>query len=88
MKSDKPFRKTLVCAACLYAALATFIISSGAENVSYRLGYTFSMVVVPGLITWIWAAVSKKSWSWGRFAMTVLGLWVFFSMFSAMGRAR
>ncbi len=71
MKSDKPFRKSFVCGAVLYAGKAIILIAARVQNLSHWLGYTLPSCLLAAIFTGIWAHFSKKSWSWLRFGLTV-----------------
>jgi hypothetical protein len=78
MKTDKPFRKSFALAAILFAIITTVLVATGAENLGYRIGYVLSTCFFPGLATGAWGFLSKKSWSWSRFAITIVILYLVF----------
>ncbi len=76
MRADKPFRKSLVCAAVLFILLVSIVAVTDAKGLSNA---TIVFSVLCGLIvlvTGIWSHFSKKTWSWGRFAATVVGFFL------------
>ena len=85
MKSDRPFRKSFACAGVLYGVIVVILIASGPQNLSYRLGYELSTCALPALASGIWGNFSKRSWSWFRFAVTVLGFFVLFGGIIILG---
>ncbi len=87
MKTDKPFRKSFVCAGVLFAIIVLIMVATGAQNLSYRIGYVFSTCLFPALITGAWSFSSKKPWSWVRFAITVIAFYLVFSLIVISGRA-
>ena len=62
--------------------------TTGAQNLSYRIGYVLGNCMLPALACGIWGFMSKKSWSWLRFAVTVFGFYVLFAIVSSVGRAQ
>lgn len=73
MKSDKPIRKSLVCAVVLLIVLTAVLIPIfGVQNVSYRIGRSLPPVFIAMIVAALWAYMSRKSWSWLRFALTIL----------------
>jgi hypothetical protein len=73
MKSDKPFRKSFLCAGALYVVKAVLLIAiAGFQNIAHWLGFTLPSCVLAALITGTWGYFSKKSWSWLRFIVTIL----------------
>lgn len=74
MTADKPFRKSFACSGVLFTFIIFILLVSGVQLSAYRVGYILSgFCFFPGLGTGIWAALSKKSWNWARFAATVIG---------------
>ena len=88
MKTDKPFRKSFACAGVLFAIIVVILIATGAQNLSQRVGYVFSTCLFPALVTGAWGYFSKKPWSWGRFAATVIGFYLVFGLIMVMGKAQ
>jgi hypothetical protein len=86
MKSDKPFRKSFACAGVLFAIIVIILIATGAQNLSYRTGYVLCTCVFPALVTGTWGFFSKKSWTWGRFAATVIGFYLVFGFIAISGK--
>jgi len=85
MKTDKPFQKAFACAGALFAIIIAVLLVKGAQHVSYRVGYVFSTCLFPALAAGIWGFFSKKSWYWGRFAATVIGLYFVFGIIMISG---
>lgn len=88
MKTDKPFRKSFACAGVLFAAIVVILIATGADRLGYRIGYVFSTCLFPALATGAWGFLSKKPWSWGRFAATVIGFYLVFGFLMISGQAQ
>ena len=86
MGNEKPFQRAFICAAVLYVIIMAILVLTGAQNLSYRIGYVFSTCLFPALATGIWAYNSKSTWSWGRFAATVIGFYLLFAYFAVSGR--
>jgi hypothetical protein len=87
MKTDKPFRKSFICAGVLSAIITIIMIATGASNVSYRIGFVLGTCLFAGLVPGIWGFYSKKSWSWARFVATVIIFYVVFAMIEASGNS-
>lgn len=87
MKTDKPFQKSFACAGVLFAIIVVILIATDAQNLGYRIGYVLSTCLFPALAAGIWGFFSKKPWSWGRFAATVIGFYLLFSFFMLAGKA-
>jgi hypothetical protein len=85
MKTDKPFKKSFACAGVLYAIIVIILIVANAQNLSFRLGYVFTTCLFAALASGAWGFFSKKSWSWSRFAVTVLVFYFVFAFLSAFG---
>ena len=86
MKTDKPFQKSFACAAVLFAIISGILITTGAQNLSYRIGYVFSTCLFPALATGTWGFFSKKSWPWGRFAATLIIFYLVFGFITISGK--
>jgi len=88
MKSDKPFRKSIACGFVLLVVIAIILASvAGVQNFSYRLGYALPPWFIAIIGTGIWGYFSKKPWSWPRFGITVLVVYVGFNLGLAFLRA-
>jgi hypothetical protein len=85
MKNDKPFQKSFACAGVLFAIIVIIMVATGASHLSYRIGYVFSTCLLPALISGIWGLYSKKTWTWGRFAATVIGFYLLCSVILISG---
>ena len=85
MKTDKPFQKSFACAGILFVAIIVILLATGAQNLSYRTGVVFSTCLFPALAAGTWGFFSKKPWSWGRFAATVIGFYVVFGLVMLSG---
>jgi hypothetical protein len=88
MNVDKPFQKSFACAGFLFAVILVILIATGAQNLSYRIGYVFSTCLFPALAAGTWGFFSKKHWSWGRFAATVIGFYLVFGLIMISGKAQ
>ena len=82
MRTDKSFRKSFVCATVLFVLLVLFVTASDGKIPQIALVYFFCLFVLIALLTGIWSFLSKKTWSWGRFAVTVFG---FFMVYVVIG---
>jgi hypothetical protein len=88
MKSDKPFRKSFACGGVLFAFVLCIAIYVGAKFSAYQFGYLFSgLCLFPSLATATWGWFSKKTWTWGRFAATLIGFVLLFAFLQMSGRA-
>jgi hypothetical protein len=88
MKSDKPFRKSITCGFVLLVIIAIIIATvGGVQKLSYRLGLTLPPWLIAIIATGIWGYFSKKAWSWARFGITVLVVFVGFNLGPAFLRA-
>src|SRR5947209_7810166 len=88
MKSDKPFRKSLVCGVVLLVVIAIILAGvSGTQNLSYRLGHLMPLCLIAIIMTGTWGYLSKKAWSWARFGITVLIVYICFNLGFAFLRA-
>jgi hypothetical protein len=88
MKTDKPFQKSFACAGVLFAAIIIGLVATGAQNLSYRIGYVLSTCLFPALATGTWGFFSKKQWAWGRFAVTVIIFYLVFGFIMLSGKAQ
>lgn len=88
MKTDMPFQKSFICAGVIFAIIMTILVVKGAQNLSYRTGYVFGTCFFPAVATGVWGFFSKKSWAWGRFAATVIGFYILFSLIMVSGKAQ
>jgi hypothetical protein len=88
MKTDKPFQKSFACAGVLFAVISVILIATGAQNLSYRIGYALSTSLFPALAAGTWGFFSKKPWSWSRFAATVIGFYLVFGFITFAGKAQ
>jgi hypothetical protein len=86
MKTDKPFRKSFACAGILFVTITVILIATGAQNLSYRIGYVLSTCLFPALATGTWGFFSKKPWAWGRFAATVVVFYLVFGFLMRSGK--
>jgi hypothetical protein len=86
MRADKPFRKSFVCGGVLFGIIILIMLAARVEIVAYRFGYILTSCLFPALVTGTWGFFSKKPWSWGRFAATVIGLYLLFAFFNSQGR--
>ena len=76
MRADRPFRKSLVCAAVLFVVLFSIVAIGDAKGLSrYTIVFSFLCGLI-ALATGAWGHFSKKTWSWGRFAATVAGFFM------------
>ena len=87
MKTDKPFQKSFACAGVLFAIIVVIMVAVGTQHLSYRIGYVFSTCLFPALVSGTWGFFSKKTWSWGRFAATVIGFYFLFAVIMISGNA-
>jgi hypothetical protein len=87
MKSDKPSKKSLVCGSILFIIAAVLFAAGGLSSLSSRLGYVFGPCVLAIIITGTWGYFSKKPWSWIRFGITILILFVAFLVLPVAGRS-
>jgi hypothetical protein len=87
MKSDKPFQKSFTCAGILFAIIIVILIAMGAQNFSYRIGFVFSTCLFPALAAGTCGFFSKKPWSWGKFAATVIGFYLMFGLIMISGKS-
>jgi hypothetical protein len=74
-RTDRPFVRALAVAGCAYAILVGIALAMGAggPDLSARLGYLLgSRILIPYLITGIWARFSKHRWPWWRYGVTFL----------------
>jgi hypothetical protein len=86
MKTDKPFQKSFACGGVLFATIILIMVATGVQIIAYRIGYVFTSCLLPALATGAWGFLSKKAWSWGRFATTIIGMYLVFAFLSAQGR--
>ena len=87
MKTDKPFQKSFTCGGALFAIIILAMAVSGVQIVAYRFGYVLATCLFPSLASGIWCSLSKKTWTWGRFATTVIGLYLLFAFLNLQGKA-
>jgi hypothetical protein len=87
MKTDKPFKKSFACGGVLFAIIVIIMVGTGAQHLSYRIGYVFSSCLMPALASGTWGFFSKKSWDWGRFAATVIIFYFVFAAITISGNA-
>jgi hypothetical protein len=89
MKTDKPFRKSFACGGVLFVlAVGLFLITDKPLS-AYQIGHLLgSVCVFPALATGIWGWFSKKTWTWLRFALTLIGFIVIFVMLQAAGQVQ
>ena len=78
MRSDKPFRKSFVCATVAFATLVLLVAVSDAKNIGTALVFFSGLFILIALLTGVWSFFSKRAWSWSRFAVTVVGLFLFY----------
>jgi len=79
MKSDRPFRKSFTCGGALYVLVLCISLFAGARLSAHQIGYLMSsLFIFPSLAAGTWGWFSKKSWTWLRFAVTVIGFTVLF----------
>lgn len=83
--NQRPFQKAFVCGGILFAVIAAILTGTGAENLSYRLGYVTVSCLVPALGAGFWARSSRKEWSWGRYFVTVVGFFLLFGVIRIAG---
>lgn len=88
MKTDKPFQKSFACAGVLFATIIVILITTGAQNLGYRIGYVLTTCLFPALATGTWSFFSGKQWSWGRFAATLIGFYLLFGFMVISGKAQ
>jgi len=79
MKTDKPFKKSFTCTGVIFTIIVIFMAAYGVQNISYRIGAVLAFCVMSALVTATWGFFSKKSWTWGRFAATVICFYIFFA---------
>ncbi|HEY5504024.1 MAG TPA: hypothetical protein VIK28_02610 [Sedimentisphaerales bacterium] len=78
MRTDKPFRKSFVCATVAFVALVLFVAVSDTKNLGTALIFLSGLFVLIALLTGVWSFFSKRAWSWSRFAVTVIGFFLFY----------
>jgi hypothetical protein len=78
MKSDKPFRVSLITAVVLALILVIFPKGSRGAGDFHALPVYLAVAVVAALITGTWVYFHKDSWSWSRIAICCIGnaLWI------------
>ena len=86
MRTDKPFQKSFICGGVIFVAILIALILTKVPNLSYRGGYVLGECFFPALITGVWSFFSKKSWNWGRFAATVIVLFLVFGFLGAQNK--
>ena len=74
MKTDKPFQKSFLCAAVLFAVLVSAGAFIGGRSMVNAAITAFVICLVIALATGVWCQLSKASWSFTRFIATVMGL--------------
>ena len=88
MKTDKPYQKSFACAGVLFVIIIGILIVTGAQNLSYRIGFVFSTCLFPALAAGTWGFFSKKPWNWGRFAGTVILFYIIFGLIMISGKVQ
>jgi hypothetical protein len=87
MKSDKPFRKSFACGGVLFVFVLCLSLFVGAKFSAYQTGYFLGNIcLLPALATGLWGWFSKKTWTWGRFAATLIGFVLLFAFVQMSGR--
>jgi hypothetical protein len=59
----------------------------GADNLAYRIGYVMTTCLFPAIASGTWGALSAKSWSWKRFAITVIAFYFILGCIMVSGTA-
>jgi len=91
MRTDKPFEKSFTCAGVLCAIyiLGLRLALGGMSMDSFARGQLIGALAAPflfsGLVAGAWCSYSKKSWSWVRIALTVVGFSLLFILLLARG---
>lgn len=78
MRTDKPFRKSFVCGTVAFVALVLFVAVSDTKNLGTALMFLSGLFILIALLTGVWSFFSKKPWSWSRFAVTIVGFFLFY----------
>lgn len=78
MKSDRPILKGLVSGGMLFAAACLFALAVTSHHEHYYLKYfrIFLVSFVPAIFASIWAFISRKTWTWVRFLIVTIILFV------------
>ena len=78
----------MVCGFVLLVVIAIILAAvGGLQNLSFRLGLALPPLFIAIIATGIWGYFSKKAWSWTRFGITVLIVYVGFNLGLAFLRA-
>jgi hypothetical protein len=86
METDKPFRKSFICAAFLFAVLASAVAFLDPNGLVKGVLAAFAISLTIALVTGTWGRLSKASWSWTRFGATVMGLFLVYVFSSSLLR--
>jgi hypothetical protein len=78
MKSDKPFRKSFACSAALFVLLAGSVTLIRGKDLVQPILVALAVCFTIALISGSLGYLSKKPWSWIRFATMVMGLFLVF----------
>jgi hypothetical protein len=76
MKTDKPFQKSFACAAALFVFLAAAVALIRAQDRVHAIVVAAAVCCTIALISGGLGYLSRKPWSWVRFATTVMGLFL------------
>jgi hypothetical protein len=88
MKSDKPFRKSFACGGVLLIFVIVIMTVAGAKFTAYQMGYlSGNICFLPSLATGLWGWFSKKTWTWARFAATLISFVILFFILTQSGQA-
>jgi hypothetical protein len=82
------YQKSFACAGVLFAIIIGILIATGAQNISFRIGFVFITCLFPALASGTWGFFSKKRWDWGRFAATVILFYIVFGLIMISGNVQ
>ena len=86
MKTDKPFQKSFLCAAILFAVLVSATTLVSRRGIVSAAITAFIICLVIALATGVWCQFSKASWSFTRFVATVMGFFLTYAFTAALVR--
>jgi hypothetical protein len=87
--ATNPIGRLLVCALVVYATLVGLMIytNNGMSDLAVRMGYAMGSLLIPLVITGIWAAKSNKNWGWFRCGFTLVAMLILVNVIRVAPRA-
>jgi hypothetical protein len=76
MRTDHPFRKSFVCGGVLFVFLIAMVAVTDSKGLGSATVVFLGICLLVAVVIGIWAFFSSKAWSWSRFVLTTVGVFL------------